>query len=62
MLVSRTAHNEKVSYHKLTDKATPVDDSHHASAIEITDTEIDPLAPKGTVTPSSSFPANVSLS
>ena len=26
MLVSRTAHNEKVPYHQLTDKALPIDD------------------------------------
>lgn len=45
MLVSRTAHNEKVQYHQLTDKTLPVDDN--SNHIETTETDIDPLAPKG---------------
>ncbi|CAF3611647.1 unnamed protein product [Adineta steineri] len=47
MLVSRIAHNEKVQYHKLTDKALPTDDNIHTNPIEINDTDIDTLAPKG---------------
>lgn len=45
MLVSRIAHNEKVQYHQLTDKTLPVDDN--SNHIETTETDIDPLAPKG---------------
>lgn len=48
MLVSRIAHNEKVQYHQLTDKVLPIDDNTTTSNhIETTETEIDPLAPKG---------------
>jgi len=47
MLVSRIAHNEKVQYHQLTDKALPIDDHTNSNDIEINDAEIDPLAPKG---------------
>ena len=47
MLVSRMAHNEKVHYHKLTDKALPIDDNNSTTSIEINETDIDPLAPKG---------------
>lgn len=47
MLVSRTAHNEKVQYHKLTDKALSTDDNNSTTSIEIHETDIDPLAPKG---------------
>lgn len=46
MLVSRTAHNEKVQYHRLTDKALPVNETN-ATQIEINETDIDPSAPKG---------------
>jgi hypothetical protein len=47
MLVSRIAHNEKVQYHQLTDKTLPIDDNTNSNHIEINDSEIDPLAPKG---------------
>jgi hypothetical protein len=47
MLVSRTAHNEKVQYHKLTDKALPIDDNTNGNHVENNETDIDPLAPKG---------------
>jgi len=49
MLVSRIAHNEKVQYHQLTDKASPIDDNTNANHIEINETDIDPLAPKGKI-------------
>jgi len=49
MLVSRIAHNEKIQYHQLTDKALPIDDTNNANHIEITETDIDPLAPKGRI-------------
>jgi hypothetical protein len=47
MLVSRTAHNEKVQYHKLTDKALPVNDNSEINHVETNEMDIDPLAPKG---------------
>ncbi|UJR36551.1 hypothetical protein I4U23_029271 [Adineta vaga] len=47
MFVSRIAHNEKVQYHKLTDKALPTDDNNPTNHIEINETDIDSLAPKG---------------
>ncbi|CAF4085158.1 unnamed protein product [Rotaria sp. Silwood2] len=47
MLVSRIAHNEKVPYHQLTDKALPIDDYDNANHIETNETDIDPLSPKG---------------
>ncbi len=47
MLVSRTAHNEKVQYHKLTDKALPVNDNSEINHVEANEMDIDPLAPKG---------------
>jgi hypothetical protein len=49
MLVSRIAHNEKIQYHQLTDKALPIDDTNNVNHIEITETDIDPLAPKGRI-------------
>ncbi|CAF1486458.1 unnamed protein product, partial [Adineta ricciae] len=58
MLVSRTAHNEKVQYHKLTDKALPTDDNNSTTSIEINETDIDPLAPKGNLL---SLPSHVSV-
>jgi hypothetical protein len=53
MLVSRVAHNEKVQYHQLTDKALPIDETNHANHIEINEIDIDPLAPKGKIIPPS---------
>ncbi|CAM4740247.1 unnamed protein product [Rotaria magnacalcarata] len=47
ILVSRIAHNEKVQYHQLTDKALPIDDHENGNFIETNETDIDPLAPKG---------------
>jgi hypothetical protein len=47
MLVSRIAHNEKVQYHQLTDKALPIDDNSNLNHIETNEIDIDPLAPKG---------------
>ncbi len=46
-LVSHIAHNEKVQYHQLTDKALPIDDINNSNHIEINENDIDPLAPKG---------------
>ena len=46
ILVSRVSTNEKVQYHKLTDKDVPID-STTTSELEIRDQEIDALAPKG---------------
>jgi chromosome segregation ATPase len=58
MLVSRTAHNEKVQYHKLTDKALPIDDPSNTNHLETNEIEIDPLAPKGNLL---LLPQNVSV-